>query len=132
MQWKPHQARRILALNKHLHRLELARLARMEALASKLKDEEKQLIAFLDGNRGLIAIFPELVLARLRTKMQEQKEAARAAEVQAKAAREQATRVKLTEKFADEAEERDEREFVRRELNEILGGISPRGKVSAP
>lgn len=130
MKWKNH--RRILALHEHLRQLEAGRLARLEALARNLKEEETQLIRALEGNEGLVAIFPDLVLNRLRTTMERSQGAAHAVEMQAKLALEQAKRAKQAEKLLAGSERDRDRELAQKELSELVDSLSNTTNVSAP
>lgn len=133
MAWKNYrQVRRILSLHEHVHQLEAGRLARLEALAQNLREEESRLVRCLDGNKGLIAIFPDLVLNRLRATMQRQRDAAHAVELQARATLEQAKRVKQAEKLLANAEREQDRKRADDALSEIIDIVSAWPDVSVP
>ncbi|MBI1867117.1 MAG: hypothetical protein HYS06_02265 [Methylocystis sp.] len=119
-------------MHEHLHQLEAGRLARLEALAWNLREEEARLVRYLDSNRGLVAIFPDLVLNRLRTTIQRQKGAAHAVEMQARRTLEQAKRVKQAEKLLANAERDRDREFAKAALSEVVDSMSTWPDVSAP
>lgn len=130
MNWK--NQRRVLAVHEHLHRIEVGRLSKLERAARELKEEEARIVGYLDDNRNMIAIFPEIVLQRLKLNIQQQQDALRAVERQADIALEQAKCVKQAEKLVASAEKAKERVFAREELREIIERASSPRDISAP
>lgn len=130
MNWK--NQRRILAVHEHLHRIEVARLLKLEREARELKEEEARIVGYLDDNRNMIAIFPEIVLQRLRLNIQQQQDARRAVEWQADIALEQARRVKQAERLVANAEKARDRVRAQDDLREIIERASSRRDISAP
>lgn len=130
MDWK--NQRRILAVHEHLHRIEVARLSKLEREARELKEEEARIVGYLDDNRNMIAIFPEIVLQRLRLNIQQQQDARRAVEWQADIALEQARRVKQAERLVANAEKARDRVRAQDDLREIIERASSRRDISAP
>lgn len=111
MNWRSQQA--ILAIHEHLHRIEVGRLSKLERAARELKEEEARIVSYLDDNRNMIAIFPEIVLERLRSNIRRQQDALRAVERQASIALEQAKRVEQAEKLVANARRERERALAR-------------------
>lgn len=130
MNWK--NQRRILAIHEHLHRIEVGRLSKLERAARELKEEEARIVSYLDDNPNMIAIFPEIVLQRLKSNIQQQQDALRAVERQAGIALEQARRVKQAERLVAKAERERERALAMEELREIVERASSPRDISAP
>jgi NCAIR mutase (PurE)-related protein len=130
MNWK--NRRRVLAVHEHLHRIEVGRLSRLEREARELKAEEERIVSYLDENREMIAIFPEIVLQRLKANIQQQQNVLQAVERQATVALEQAKRVKQAERLVEKAERERYQEFERQDLREIIERVSWTADISAP
>jgi hypothetical protein len=126
------RARRILSLFEHLRQLEAGRLSRLEMRAHDLKKEEKRLILHLDSDGVLATNFPDLVLNKLRSTMQQQKVVALAIEKQAKLALEQAKRAKQGERLVAKAELDESLRLSQSELGEIIDGASKPGDIRSP
>lgn len=130
MKWK--NQRRILAVHEHLHRIEVGRLSKLEREARDLKEEEARIVGYLDENRDMIAIFPEIVLQRLKANIQQQQNVLQAVERQANIAIEQAKRVKQAERLVESAEQAREQELARENLREIIERVSWPRDISVP
>lgn len=130
MNWK--NQRRILAVHEHLHRIEVGRLSKLEREARDLKEEEARIVSYLDQNREMIAIFPDIVLQRLKANIQQQQSILQAVERQTAVALEQAKRVKQAERLVKNAEREREQELAREDLREIIERVSWRPDISAP
>lgn len=130
MNWK--NQRRILAVHEHLHRIEVGRLSKLEREARDLKEEEVRIVSYLDQNREMIAIFPDIVLQRLKANIQQQQSVLLAVERQTTVALEQAKRVKQAERLVKNAEREREQELAREDLREIIERVSWRPDISAP
>lgn len=130
MNWK--NQRRILAVHEQLHRIEIGRLSRLERRARELKEEEGRIVRCLDGNRDMIALFPEVVLQRLKANIRHQKELGVEVDRQTNVTLEQAKRVKQAERLVADAEkERDQAEDVE-SLREIIDACGRPRDFSAP
>jgi hypothetical protein len=129
MNWK--NRRRILAVHEHLHRIESARLSKLERTARDLKEEELRIVGYLDGNPDMIAMFPDIVLQRLKANIKQQQELAKEVARQCGVALEQARRVKQAERLVTNAE--DERRLVLEQeaLREIIECAASRPDASA-
>lgn len=130
MNWK--NRRRILAVHEHLHRIEVGRLSKLERAARDLKEEEARIVGYLDDNRDMIAIFPDIVLQRLKANILQQQDVLQAVERQADIALEQAKRVKQAERLVENAERARERELAHEDLREIIDRASSPQDISAP
>lgn len=112
--------RRVLRLQQRLEQVEVARLARTNALMRDLTEHEAQLIGYLAQGDGAAGMFPGLVLQRLADTNSRRALAATTSSAQEKAANEQARRVKQTEAMVERAERDREREEAAKELREII------------
>jgi hypothetical protein len=118
MNWK--NRRRILAVHEHLHKIEMSRLSKLERAARDLKEEEARIVGYLDDNREMIAMFPDLVLQRLKANIRQQQDMLKEVERQADVALEQARRVKQAERLVANAELAREQALEQEALREIL------------
>jgi hypothetical protein len=118
MNWK--NRRRILAVHEHLHKIEMSRLSQLERAARDLKEEEARIVGYLDQNREMIAMFPDLVLQRLKANIRRQQDVLREVERQTDVALEQARRVKQAERLVANAELAREQAIEQEALREIL------------
>lgn len=118
MNWK--NRRRILAVHEHLHKIEMSRLSKLERAARDLKEEEARIVGYLDQNREMIAMFPDLVLQRLKANIRRQQDVLREVEQQTDVALEQARRVKQAERLVANAELAREQAMEQEALREIL------------
>jgi hypothetical protein len=118
MNWK--NRRRILAVHEHLHKIEMSRLSKLERAARDLKEEEARIVGYLDDNREMIAMFPDLVLQRLKANIRQQQDMLREVERQTDVALEQARRVKQAERLVANAELAREQALEQEALREIL------------
>lgn len=130
MNWK--NQRRILAVHEHLHRIEIGRLSKLEREARDLKEEEARIVGYLDDNRDMIAMFPEIVLQRLKANIQQQQDVMKAVERQADIALEQAKRVKQAERLVVNADRAREQALEQEALREIIERVSHSHDISAP
>lgn len=130
MNWK--NQRRILAVHEQLHRIEVGRLSRLERRARELKEEETRIVQCLDGNRDMIALFPEVVLQRLKANIRQQKEVGIEVDRQTSVTLEQAKRVKQAERLVADAKiERDQAAELQ-SLREIVDTCARPRDFSAP
>lgn len=118
MNWK--NRRRILAVHEHLHKIEMSRLSKLERAARDLKEEEARIVGYLDDNREMIAMFPDLVLQRLKANIRQQQDMLKEVERQTDVALEQARRVKQAERLVANAELAREQALEQEALREIL------------
>jgi hypothetical protein len=118
MNWK--NRRRILAVHEHLHKIEMSRLSKLERAARDLKEEEVRIVGYLDDNREMIAMFPDLVLQRLKANIRQQQDMLKQVERQTDVALEQARRVKQAERLVANAELAREQALQEEALREIL------------
>jgi hypothetical protein len=118
MNWK--NRRRILAVHEHLHKIEMSRLSKLERAARDLKEEEARIVGYLDDNREMIAMFPDLVLQRLKTNIRQQQDMLKEVERQTDVALEQARRVKQAERLVANADLAREQALEQEALREIL------------
>jgi hypothetical protein len=118
MNWK--NRRRILAVHEHLHKIEMSRLSKLERAARDLKEEEARIVGYLDDNREMIAMFPDLVLQRLKANIRQQQDMLREVERQTDVTLEQARRVKQAERLVANAELAREQALEQEALREIL------------
>jgi hypothetical protein len=129
MNWK--NRRRILAVHEHLHKIEIGRLSKLERAARDLKEEEARIVGYLDGNREMIAMFPDIVLERLKTNIRRQQDMLKEVERQTDLTLEQARRVKQAERLVANAEQAREQALELEALREILEHRSHITDVSA-
>jgi hypothetical protein len=129
MNWK--NRRRILAVHEHLHKIEVGRLSKLERTARDLKEEEVRIVGYLDGNREMIAMFPDIVLRRLKTNIKQQQDLSKEVERQTGLALEQARRVKQAERLVSNAELAREQALEQEALREILEHRAHMRDVSA-
>jgi AraC-like DNA-binding protein len=118
MNWK--NRRRILAVHEHLHKIEMSRLSKLERAARDLKEEEARIVGYLDDNREMIAMFPDLVLQRLKANIRQQQDMLKEVERQTDVALEQARRVKQAERLVANADLAREQALEQEALREIL------------
>lgn len=130
MNWK--NRRRILAVHEHLHKIEVSRLSKLERAARDLKEEEARIVGYLDDNREMIAMFPDLVLQRLKANIKQQQDMLKEVERQAALALEQAKRVKQAERLVANAELAREQALEQEALREILEHRAHMQDISAP
>ncbi len=130
MNWK--NQRRILAVHEHLHRIEVGRLSKLERAARDLKEEEARIVGYLDDNRDMIAMFPEIVLQRLKANIRQQQDVLQAVERQADIALEQAKRVKQAERLVANAERARDQALAYEDLREVIERVSWTQDISAP
>jgi hypothetical protein len=129
MNWK--NRRRILAVHEHLHKIEVGRLSKLERASRDLKEEEARIIGYLDGNREMIAMFPDIVLERLKVNIRRQKDLLKEVERQTDLTLEQARRVKQAERLVANAEQAREQALEQEALREILEHCSHMSDISA-
>ncbi|ATQ69863.1 hypothetical protein CQW49_19725 [Methylosinus trichosporium OB3b] len=129
MNWK--SRRRILAVHEHLHKIEIGRLSKLERAARDLKEEEARIVGYLDGNREMIAMFPDIVLERLKSNIRRQQDMLKEVERQTDLTLEQARRVKQAERLVDNAEQAREQALELEALREILEHHSHMTDLSA-
>jgi hypothetical protein len=130
MNWK--NQRRILAVHEQLHRIEVGRLSRLEREARELKVEEERIVGCLDGNRNMIALFPEIILHRLKANIRQQQELRKEVDRQTNVTTEQAKRVKQAEQLVADAEMERDRAVELEELREVIDNCSRPRDFSAP
>lgn len=130
MNWK--NQRRILAVHEQLHRIEVGRLSRLERKARELKDEEARIVECLDGNRNLIALFPEVVLQRLKANIRQQQDLRNEVDRQTEVTLEQAKRVKQAERLVVDAQMERDRIMELEELHEVIEHYATQRDFSAP
>jgi hypothetical protein len=130
MNWK--NQRRILAVHEQLHRIEVGRLSRLERMARELKEEEARIVRCLDGNRDMIALFPEVVLQRLKANMRQQKEIGMEVDRQTNVTLEQAKRVKQAERLVADAKVERDRAARLESLREVIDACARPRDISAP
>jgi len=130
MNWK--NQRRILAVHEQLHRIEVGRLSRLEGKVRELKEEEERIVKCLDGNRNMIALFPEVVLQRLKANIRQQRELRQEVERQTNVTMEQAKRVKQAERLVADAKIEREEAAELDALREVIDNCARPRDFSAP
>ncbi|HEY8262693.1 MAG TPA: hypothetical protein VIG55_15890 [Methylosinus sp.] len=98
----------------------MSRLSKLERAARDLKEEEARIVGYLDDNREMIAMFPDLVLQRLKANIRQQQDMLKQVERQTDVALEQARRVKQAERLVANAELAREQALQEEALREIL------------
>ncbi|BBU61623.1 hypothetical protein MSC49_15580 [Methylosinus sp. C49] len=130
MNWK--NQRRILAVHEQLHRIEVGRLSRLERRALELKEEETRIVECLDDNRTMIALFPEVVLQRLKANIRQQQELRKEVDRQTSVTLEQAKRVKQAERLVADAQMERDRAMEAEALREVIEHCARARDFSAP
>ncbi|BGE87457.1 MULTISPECIES: hypothetical protein [Methylosinus] len=118
-------------MHEHLHKIEIGRLSKLERAARDLKEEEARIVGYLDGNREMIAMFPDIVLERLKSNIRRQQDMLKEVERQTDLTLEQARRVKQAERLVDNAEQAREQALELEALREILEHHSHMTDLSA-
>jgi hypothetical protein len=114
------RARRLLALQEQLHRVEHWKLLNLQRRGAELAAEREALIAALNDDDALQGLFLAARARRLTSLAQEADSVTRATEAQGVVVGEQATRVACAERHRDAVEVEARRQGERQALGEVI------------
>ena len=133
MQKQAEKARRILAAQQQLHRIEQWKMCRAASAGSPtLEAMQVELIGALNDTNALHGLFIDTTARRLSSIAEEAERVAREKAVQALKVKEHATRVKICERLALERAQEFEREKEGKELLDIVEQFVGRKGTSLP
>lgn len=132
MQTRAAKAKRILAAQQKLHRMEQWKLAELQQQLAALKAAQVDLIGALNGENALHGLFIDTTARRLGLLAGEEQHVARASHEQAMRTKEHAVRERVSERFAHATAQDLERELERKELLEIIDQLLATGRTSLP
>jgi hypothetical protein len=123
------RARRVLALQEQLHRIEHWKLLDLQRRSAELAAEREDLIAALNNDVALQGLFLDATARRLKSMAQEADAVAREETAQTARVGEYATRVACADRHhqaVSETERRqDERQTLREVLDTLVAGATP-------
>jgi len=117
------RARRILALQEQLHRIERWKLLDLQRRAADLEAQRQDLIAALNDDDALQGLFIDARARRLTSIARQAEDAERQQQVQAACVEEQATRVACADRLSSKASAEEQRARDRRALLEIIEAL---------
>lgn len=132
MQKRAAKAKRILAAQQKLHRMEQWKLAELQQRLAALKAAQVALIEALNGENALHGLFIDTTARRLGSLAEEEQSVMRATSEQALRTKEHAVRARVSERFAHATAQDLEREVERKELMEIIDQLLATGRTSLP
>lgn len=124
---------RIVKVQEQLHRVEERLLAEAQALVERLRQDETDLIAFLNAEDGLAGLFMDATVNRLRSIAEQVVQADAQRQAQAQRVIATGARLKAAERLLADAELEERREMEQRQLVEATERLSWQapGKISA-
>lgn len=132
MEKRAAKAKRILAAQQKMHRMEQWKLAELQQRLAALKAAQVELIDALNGENALHGLFIDTTARRLGSLAEEEQHVALASHAQSLRTKEHAARERVTERFAQAAAQDLERELERKELMEIIEQLLATGRTSLP
>jgi hypothetical protein len=132
MQKRAAKAKRILAAQQKLHRMEQWKLAELQQQLAALKAAQIELIDALNGENALHGLFIDTTARRLGTLAEQEQNVAHAAHEQSLRTKEHAARERVSERFAQATVQDLERELERKELVETIEQLLATGRTSLP
>jgi hypothetical protein len=132
MQKRAAKAKRILAAQQKLHRMEQWKLAELQQRLAALKAAQVALIEALNGENALHGLFIDTTARRLGSLAEEEQSVMRSTSEQASRTQEHAVRARVSERFAQATAQDLERELERKELMEIIEQLLATGRTSLP
>jgi hypothetical protein len=117
------RARRILALQEQLHRVEHWRLLELQRRSAELDNERQELIAALNDDEALAGLFLDATARRLVAIARAADDIARQEQLQGDRVAEQATLVACAERLHEEVSVEARRESERQALSEVIDGL---------
>jgi len=125
------RARRILALQEQLHRLEHWRLVGLQRRAAELDRERQEMIAALNDDDALAGLFLDATARRLVAIARDSDEVARQEQLQGERLAEQAMQVACAERFEERVGEAVRRESEKKTLGEVIDAAVGRAHASS-
>jgi hypothetical protein len=122
------RARRILALQEQLHRLEHWRLVGLQRRAAEL---DREMIAALNDDDALAGLFLDATARRLVAIARDSDEVARQEQLQGERLAEQAMQVACAERFEERVGEAVRRESEKKTLGEVIDAAVGRAHASS-
>lgn len=123
MSTSSNRARRILALQEQLHRIERWKLLDLQRRSADLEAQRQDLIAALNDDDALQGLFIDARARRLTSIARQVEDAERQQQEQAVRVEEQATRVACADRLSSKAEVEQQRASERRALLEIIEAL---------
>jgi hypothetical protein len=114
------RARRLLALQEQLHRIEQWKLLALQRRAAELDVERREMIEALNGNDALQGLFLDAMARRLTSIARQADEVARKETEQAARVSARAVQVACAERVSEAAEKDAARDAEKRALGEII------------
>lgn len=118
------RVRRIVKVQEQLHRAEKQRLAEVQDLHARLKQDEGDLIGLLNAEDGLAGLFLDATVNRLRSTAEHLIQADLQRQAQAQKVIETGSRLKAAERLLDEADRDARREQEQQQLAEATERLS--------
>lgn len=132
MDQRTRKAKRVLAVQQQLSRIEQEKLARLQRRLGELEAEQRELISALNADHALHGLFLDTMARRLGVIAEEMAVVAREKDMQSRRAIEQTTRAKLAQRLAERTEDEARRAEDRRELLEVIERFLGRPGTSLP
>ena len=126
------RARRILALQEQLHRLEHWRLVGLQRRAAELDRERREMIAALNDDDALAGLFLDATARRLVAIARDSDDVARQEQLQGERLAEQAMQVACAERLEERVGAAVRRESEKKALGEIIDTAVGRIDASSP
>jgi hypothetical protein len=126
------KARRILAAEAQLYRIEQLKMGALERRSAELETEQVELIAALNDSDALQGLFIDTTARRLSAISEEAERVKREKASQGLKLREHAARVKVSERLHREHAQVFERETEGKELLEVVEQVVGRERTSLP
>jgi hypothetical protein len=126
------KARRILAAEAQLYRIEQLKMAALERRAAELETTQVELIAALNDSDALQGLFIDTTARRLSSISEEAERVRRDKAAQGLILKEHATRVKVSERLFREHAKEFEREKEGKELLDVVEQFVGRKPTSLP
>jgi hypothetical protein len=126
------KARRILAAEAQLYRIEQLKMAALERRAAELETTQVELIAALNDSDALQGLFIDTTARRLSSISEEAERVRRDKAAQGLILKEHATRVKMSERLFREHAKEFEREKEGKELLDVVEQFVGRKPTSLP
>jgi hypothetical protein len=136
MSTRPQRARRVLALQEQLHRIECWKLLALQRRTAELDAQQRELIAALNDSDALQGLFLDATARRLTSIAQEAEEVGHEERLQVVRVAENAMHVacaeRLSEAVAKEAARVDEKEALLETIDRLVGAATPASRKIAP
>ncbi|HZT49257.1 MAG TPA: hypothetical protein VFA64_14880 [Hyphomicrobiaceae bacterium] len=126
------RARRILALQEQLHRVEHWRLLELQHRAAELDRERQELIAALNDDDALAGLFLDATARRLVAIARGADDVARQEQLQGERLAEQAMQVACAERLEERVSLEARRESEKKALGEVIEAAVGRANASSP